>query len=262
LVPKRRWRIVASVRLLLYLYLSICQPSLSIAGLFAVTINQALFIAPCSHAFHYKCIRLLLDNNYPAFSCPLCRTFADLEEDVEVEIDPELDAVEDSDDAGGPKTAVPDGKNSSVFGHGTATVATAAAIIREKREQEAAEEAIAAGAETEVEDSSSRLTRIGGSRWHGRTPAMPGAMIVDLTEAEDEDEDMLDARASVSQCPSPAVGGNSALQDRDRSLSPMPGYGSASGSRGAEDVAFDSDGGSVEESHFGEEMHFQGKRKR
>ncbi|KAG1894693.1 cytoplasmic protein [Suillus fuscotomentosus] len=59
--------------------------------LFAVTIRQALFIAPCSHAFHYKCIRPLLDAHTSAFSCPLCRTFADLDEDVEVEIEPDLE---------------------------------------------------------------------------------------------------------------------------------------------------------------------------
>ncbi|KAM6494632.1 hypothetical protein JOM56_009255 [Amanita muscaria] len=53
--------------------------------LFAVTIRQALFIAPCSHTFHYKCIRPLIEAHHPAFSCPLCRTFADLDEDVEVE---------------------------------------------------------------------------------------------------------------------------------------------------------------------------------
>ncbi|KAM6490920.1 hypothetical protein JOM56_013624 [Amanita muscaria] len=39
------------------------------------TIRQALFIAPCSHT----------EAHHPAFSCPLCRTFADLDEDVEVE---------------------------------------------------------------------------------------------------------------------------------------------------------------------------------
>ncbi|KAF8184662.1 hypothetical protein K438DRAFT_1974453 [Mycena galopus ATCC 62051] len=53
--------------------------------LFPVSIRQALFIAPCSHTFHYKCLRPLLEAHHPAFSCPLCRTFADLEEDVEVE---------------------------------------------------------------------------------------------------------------------------------------------------------------------------------
>ncbi|KAK2464070.1 hypothetical protein APHAL10511_003900 [Amanita phalloides] len=53
--------------------------------LFSVTIRQALFIAPCSHAFHFKCIRPLIEAHHPAFSCPLCRTYADLEEDVEVD---------------------------------------------------------------------------------------------------------------------------------------------------------------------------------
>ncbi|KAF5372335.1 hypothetical protein D9615_009278 [Tricholomella constricta] len=71
--------------------------------LFGVTIRQALFIAPCSHTFHYKCIRPLLETHHPAFSCPLCRTFADLEEDVEIEVEYEeeeegADPVVDGDD--------------------------------------------------------------------------------------------------------------------------------------------------------------------
>ncbi|KAG6878838.1 hypothetical protein C0992_007281 [Termitomyces sp. T32_za158] len=65
--------------------------------LFSVTIRQALFIAPCSHTFHYKCIRPLLETHHPAFSCPLCRTFADLEEDVEVEVEVDADADADAD---------------------------------------------------------------------------------------------------------------------------------------------------------------------
>ena len=51
--------------------------------LFSVTVCQALFIAPCSHVFHYKCIRPMLTLHHPGFSCPLCRTFADLDADVE-----------------------------------------------------------------------------------------------------------------------------------------------------------------------------------
>ncbi|KAK7000566.1 putative E3 ubiquitin-protein ligase dma1 [Favolaschia claudopus] len=62
--------------------------------LFPVSIRQALFIAPCSHTFHYKCLRPLLETHHPAFSCPLCRSFADLEEDVEVEAEEE-DEFED-----------------------------------------------------------------------------------------------------------------------------------------------------------------------
>jgi len=65
-------------------------------GLFAVSIRQALFIAPCSHTFHYKCIKPLIEAHHPAFSCPLCRTYADLDEDVEVE-PTDLDADADTD---------------------------------------------------------------------------------------------------------------------------------------------------------------------
>lgn len=61
--------------------------------LFSVTIQQALFIAPCSHAFHYKCIRPLLEAHQPAFSCPLCRTFANLDEDVEVEVEVDEESI-------------------------------------------------------------------------------------------------------------------------------------------------------------------------
>lgn len=45
---------------------------------------QALFVAPCSHVWHYKCIRNLIHGpNYPNFLCPNCRFVADLEADVE-----------------------------------------------------------------------------------------------------------------------------------------------------------------------------------
>ncbi|KXN91590.1 putative E3 ubiquitin-protein ligase dma1 [Leucoagaricus sp. SymC.cos] len=70
--------------------------------LFSVTIRQALFIAPCSHTFHYKCIRPILDSHHPSFSCPLCRTYADLDEDVEVDEaswEIEVSGAENDDDA-------------------------------------------------------------------------------------------------------------------------------------------------------------------
>ncbi|KAJ7438520.1 hypothetical protein B0H11DRAFT_1884441 [Mycena galericulata] len=78
--------------------------------LFPVSIRQALFIAPCSHAFHYKCLRPLLEAHHPAFSCPLCRTFADLEEDVEVEAEEEEEEDDLAPDAPGtfpPSALVP-----------------------------------------------------------------------------------------------------------------------------------------------------------
>ncbi|GAA5982040.1 hypothetical protein JCM10908_004714 [Rhodotorula pacifica] len=54
--------------------------------LYPVTVCQALFIAPCSHVTHFKCIRPLIEQNYPGFSCPLCRTYAHLEADVEIDL--------------------------------------------------------------------------------------------------------------------------------------------------------------------------------
>ncbi|KAL2048118.1 hypothetical protein N7G274_000029 [Stereocaulon virgatum] len=46
---------------------------------------QSLFVAPCSHVWHYKCIRPILvnDKSYPQFLCPNCRAVTDLEADVD-----------------------------------------------------------------------------------------------------------------------------------------------------------------------------------
>ena len=41
-------------------------------------------MAPCSHVWHYKCIRPILNGpTWPNFLCPNCRAVADLEADVE-----------------------------------------------------------------------------------------------------------------------------------------------------------------------------------
>ncbi|KAI8374260.1 uncharacterized protein BYT42DRAFT_594446 [Radiomyces spectabilis] len=61
--------------------------------LYAIAPFQALFIAPCSHIFHFKCLRPILFQNYPGFSCPLCRGYADLEESVAVEIHDVIQAL-------------------------------------------------------------------------------------------------------------------------------------------------------------------------
>lgn len=59
---------------------------------------QCLFVAPCSHTWHFKCIRALLQGpNYPIFICPNCRAAADLEAEVEdpedwEELNDEMDA--------------------------------------------------------------------------------------------------------------------------------------------------------------------------
>ncbi|QBM90165.1 Forkhead associated (FHA) domain, binds pSer, pThr, pTyr [Metschnikowia aff. pulcherrima] len=46
---------------------------------------QALFISPCSHSWHYKCIRPIIIKRYPQFYCPNCRSICDLETDIEDE---------------------------------------------------------------------------------------------------------------------------------------------------------------------------------
>ncbi|CAD0113943.1 unnamed protein product [Aureobasidium uvarum] len=58
---------------------------------------QALFVAPCSHVWHYKCVRTLIYPSWPSFQCPNCRAYADLEADVEPpeEEDYESEGVED-----------------------------------------------------------------------------------------------------------------------------------------------------------------------
>ncbi|KAI9323345.1 hypothetical protein BX666DRAFT_47398 [Dichotomocladium elegans] len=61
--------------------------------LYAIAPLQALFITPCSHTFHFKCLRPILFENYPGFSCPICRAYADLEASVAVEVSDVLEAL-------------------------------------------------------------------------------------------------------------------------------------------------------------------------
>lgn len=53
--------------------------------LYRIVPFQALFVAPCSHMYHYKCLKPVLTQNYPGFSCPLCRTYSNLEANVFIE---------------------------------------------------------------------------------------------------------------------------------------------------------------------------------
>ncbi|KAI7901189.1 SMAD/FHA domain-containing protein [Cokeromyces recurvatus] len=53
--------------------------------LYAIAPFQALFVAPCSHSFHFKCCYPLLQNYYPGFNCPLCRSYADLNASVSID---------------------------------------------------------------------------------------------------------------------------------------------------------------------------------
>ncbi|TQS37454.1 hypothetical protein Golomagni_02074 [Golovinomyces magnicellulatus] len=45
---------------------------------------QPLFVAPCSHTWHYKCIRKIINGSqWPIFVCPNCRNVADLEAELD-----------------------------------------------------------------------------------------------------------------------------------------------------------------------------------
>ncbi|KAI8343240.1 hypothetical protein BC941DRAFT_410789 [Chlamydoabsidia padenii] len=49
--------------------------------LYALAPQQGLFVSPCAHTYHFKCIRPLLQC-YPGFQCPICRTYSDLDAEV------------------------------------------------------------------------------------------------------------------------------------------------------------------------------------
>lgn len=139
-----------------------------------------------------------------------------MEEDVEVDIDPELDLIADEEASEfAAKTAIePKEEKGLPLPPGTVIVAS----MRDRIEREAAEDAIVAGAETEVEhELGSRITRIGGSRWQ-RSPLMPGGMAADVTEAEDEDEVMVNR----SHSPSPDLRDALEAAYREHSMSPVP----------------------------------------
>ena len=50
----------------------------------AIAPFQALFIAPCSHCYHFKCVGYLIAQS-PMFQCPMCRQVANLTASVSAE---------------------------------------------------------------------------------------------------------------------------------------------------------------------------------
>ncbi|KAI7300654.1 SMAD/FHA domain-containing protein, partial [Hortaea werneckii] len=63
---------------------------------------QALFVAPCGHVWHYKCVRNLVHGpSYPHFLCPNCRFVADLEADVEPDEEEEEGEEEEEEEGEG-----------------------------------------------------------------------------------------------------------------------------------------------------------------
>jgi hypothetical protein len=73
-------------------------------------------VAPCSHVWHYKCIRPLIEKEYPIFLCPNCRGIADLEREIE-----ETEELWDS--------IPPDSTHSPTGAVGAAAATTATAAI-------------------------------------------------------------------------------------------------------------------------------------
>ncbi|KAI9008435.1 hypothetical protein CLU79DRAFT_723347 [Phycomyces nitens] len=61
--------------------------------LYAIAPLQALFVSPCSHVFHYRCLRPIIIKNYPAFACPICRNYYNLDSSVAVEVSDVIEAI-------------------------------------------------------------------------------------------------------------------------------------------------------------------------
>lgn len=69
---------------------------------------QFLFVAPCAHTWHYKCIRPMLEgknNTYPQFQCPNCRAYWDLTADVDVDLEMEDDSPNEAEENANTDTA-------------------------------------------------------------------------------------------------------------------------------------------------------------
>ncbi|KAI8822914.1 uncharacterized protein EV422DRAFT_522658 [Fimicolochytrium jonesii] len=66
---------------------------------------QALFLAPCSHAYHFKCVKSILYQGH-MFSCPLCRQAANLDASVSMDSLCDLANGIDSEDNEGEKPSL------------------------------------------------------------------------------------------------------------------------------------------------------------
>ncbi|KXS16882.1 hypothetical protein M427DRAFT_494645 [Gonapodya prolifera JEL478] len=111
---------------------------------------QALFLAPCSHCYHYKCVRPLLEHQGVMFLCPLCRQVANLEASVSSG-DLEADAGGAETEGGGSATGSED-EADSVPGAGptgAAYNATAFELVTGSAEGVARSQTSAEGASTE-----------------------------------------------------------------------------------------------------------------
>jgi len=161
----------------------------------------------------------MLETHHPAFSCPLCRTFANLEEDVEIDaasFDLEDDTAEK--EAPAPVTAPED-----------AEMLLLSPNMGRERD----------GAETEVEPE------MGVSNSLRRIPVPPS--IIDLAEGSDDDRDALvaDAPNHDNEPPLPPLPEGEGLVPPPPPEREIPGARSASVSD-AEDASGESSPGADE----------------
>lgn len=176
--------------------------------LFPVTIRQSLFITPCSHTFHYKCIRPLLDTHHPGFCCPLCRTFADLEEDVEVEVDDGMEMEMDEDDEGS-EVAAAAGEDAAGGAEGDVPLPNGG-LVPPAREN---------GAETEVEGD------------NGAGPSNRMRVSTPLTDEVPEEDDIV-----VVDVLRPGSANNAREEMGERGAGPMDVDSGAEGATPLDDV--------------------------
>ncbi|KAI0115841.1 SMAD/FHA domain-containing protein [Nemania sp. FL0031] len=77
----------------------------------AIAPCQSLFVAPCSHTWHYKCIREMLHGpSWPIFMCPNCRASADLDAEVDEPSDEWQQLPEDAAEEKAENEATPERK--------------------------------------------------------------------------------------------------------------------------------------------------------
>lgn len=167
----------------------------------------------------------MLETHHPAFSCPLCRTFANLEDDVEVDIASiDLDVDVDEEEAALPaRAAGPEDAEMHPLSPN---------LGRDRGERD--------GAETEVEPE---MMGAGGSL---RRIPMPSS-IIDLAEGSDDDRDaeMADAYNHDYEPPLPPLPEGEGLLPPPVPEREIPGARSASVSD-AEDASGESAQGADE----------------
>ena len=105
---------------------------------------QSLFVAPCSHTWHYKCIRVIINGpHWPHFICPNCRTVADLEAELDDPFaDGEWEVAEGAETDRQDRQATAAPEEASVVSHPTrqANSSEATEAIGEARREESDQE--------------------------------------------------------------------------------------------------------------------------